>query len=115
MRILQERSDKRILADRCRSSCLPRPAIKLSPALLDTADLARLQHSFTPLHPGGFSEMHPTGPNNSMPARRKLLGSMVSAAALLGLNAAGAAASPSAGAVTEPPGHEPCGAEDLFA
>ena len=59
--------------------------------------------------------MHPTGSNNAMPARRKLLGSMVSAAALLGLNAASAAASPSAGAVTEPPGHEPCGADDLFA
>ena len=60
--------------------------------------------------------MQPTDKNNAMPARRKLLGSMVSAAALLGLNAAGAAASsaagPAAGAVTEP---EPCGADDLFA
>jgi hypothetical protein len=59
--------------------------------------------------------MQPTGPKNVLPARRKLLGSMVSAAALLGLNAAGAAASPAAGSVTEPPGHEPCGADDLFA
>jgi len=59
--------------------------------------------------------MPPSNPIQNLPARRKLLGSMVSAAALLGLNAAGAAASPSAGAVTEPPGHEPCGAEDLFA
>ncbi|MGP8272022.1 MAG: glycoside hydrolase family 172 protein [Terracidiphilus sp.] len=56
--------------------------------------------------------MQPTGPKNVLPARRKLLGSMVSAAALLGLNAAGAAASPAAGALTEP---EPCGADDLFA
>jgi len=47
-----------------------------------------------------------------MPARRRLLGSMVSAAALLGLNAAGAAASPAAGAVSEP---EAVGADDLFA
>ena len=59
--------------------------------------------------------MPPSNPIQNLPARRKLPGSMVSAAALLGLNAAGAAASPSAGAVTEPPGHEPCGAEDLFA
>ena len=58
--------------------------------------------------------MPPSDRIQNLPARRKLLGSMVSAAALLGLNAAGAAASPSAGAVTEPPGHEPCGAEDLF-
>ncbi len=53
-----------------------------------------------------------------MPARRKLLGSMVSAAALLGLNAAGAAASPLPARrrrsqdLQEP---EPCGADDLFA
>jgi hypothetical protein len=39
--------------------------------------------------------MHPSDSNESSPARRKLLGGMVSAAALLGLNAAGAAASPS--------------------
>ncbi len=36
--------------------------------------------------------MHPSDPNESLPARRRLLGIMVSAAALLGLNAAGAAA-----------------------
>jgi Protein of unknown function (DUF2961) len=36
--------------------------------------------------------MHPSEPNESLPARRRLLGTMVSAAALLGLNAAGAAA-----------------------
>jgi len=38
--------------------------------------------------------MHSSDPKESSPARRKLLGSMVSAAALLGLNAAGAAAAP---------------------
>jgi len=37
--------------------------------------------------------MHPSELKDSSPARRKLLGGMVSAAALLGLNAAGAAAS----------------------
>jgi hypothetical protein len=63
--------------------------------------------------------MPPSDRIQNLPARRKLLGSMVSAAALLGLNAAGAAATPAAspatGAVSEPPGHEPCGADDLFA
>ncbi len=37
--------------------------------------------------------MHPSEPREISPARRKLLGGLVSAAALLGLNAAGAAAS----------------------
>jgi Protein of unknown function (DUF2961) len=64
--------------------------------------------------------MHPpnqNGQNESLPARRKLLGGMVSAAALLGLNAAGAAASaPSAnGAIDAPPEQVPAAPEDLFA
>jgi Protein of unknown function (DUF2961) len=48
--------------------------------------------------------MHPIEPNESSPARRKLLGGMVSAAALLGLNSAGAAAgeAPKSGE-TDPP------------
>jgi hypothetical protein len=59
--------------------------------------------------------MHSSGSNESSPARRKLLGSMVSAAALLGLNAAGAAASPASDAIAAPPGQAAVGAEDLFA
>jgi hypothetical protein len=55
--------------------------------------------------------MRPIEPNESSPARRKLLGGMVSAAALLGLNAAGAAASAApASGETDPPS-EP---EELF-
>jgi len=42
--------------------------------------------------------MHSSDPNQSLPARRKVLSGMVSAAALLGLNAATAAASPSSSA-----------------
>jgi hypothetical protein len=41
--------------------------------------------------------MQSSNGNESLPARRKLLGGMVSAAALLGLNATGAAAAPSEG------------------
>jgi hypothetical protein len=55
--------------------------------------------------------MHPIEPNESSPARRKLLGSMVSAAALLGLNAAGAAAS---AAPTPGPTDPPSEPEELF-
>jgi hypothetical protein len=61
--------------------------------------------------------MHRSDPLESSPARRKLLGTMVSAAALLGLNAAGAAASepvPVDGAPV-PPDHAPAGPEELFA
>ncbi len=61
--------------------------------------------------------MHPTEPNEAYPVRRKLLGSMVSAAALLGLNAAGAAASTGGKtAVSTPPAEpEAAAAEELFA
>jgi len=61
--------------------------------------------------------MHRSDPLESSPARRKLLGTMVSAAALLGLNAAGAAASepvPVNGAPV-PPDHASAGPEELFA
>jgi len=52
--------------------------------------------------------MHPFDSNESSPARRKLLGGMVSAAALLGLNAAGAAASaPAKNTTVTPPGEKP--------
>ena len=57
--------------------------------------------------------MHPS--NESLPARRKLLGSMVSAVAVLGLKAAGAAAGPTAGAIAAPPEPEAAGSEDIFA
>jgi len=61
--------------------------------------------------------MQPTEPNEALPARRKLLGSMVSAAALLGLNAAGAAASTGGKAAVTTPAAEPeaAAAEELFA
>src|ERR1035438_5419503 len=59
------------------------------------------------------TRVHPS--NDSLPARRKLLGSMVSAAALLGLNATGAAASPTAGAIPAPPESEAAGLEDIVA
>jgi len=54
--------------------------------------------------------------NESLPARRRLLGGIVSAAALLGLNSAGAAAStsPAAGAL-EPPAPDAAEPEELFA
>ena len=53
--------------------------------------------------------MHPSNSKESSPARRRLLGTMVSAAALLGLNAAGAAASEPApeSANTVPPEPKP--------
>ncbi len=59
--------------------------------------------------------MSPSHLNDNLPARRKLLGTMVSAAALLGLNAAGASASSSTGAAPMPPEPEPAGSEELFA
>jgi hypothetical protein len=59
--------------------------------------------------------MHPSDRNASLPARRKLLGGMVSAAALLGLNAAGAAASePASGGEATPPELVPTAAEELL-
>jgi hypothetical protein len=60
--------------------------------------------------------MQPTEPNEALPARRKLLGSMVSAAALLGLNAAGAAASTGGKAAGSTPPAEPetAAPEELF-
>src|ERR1035441_4816940 len=57
--------------------------------------------------------MHSSDSNEGLPARRKLLGGMVSAAALLGLNAAGAAAS-SPAAPPAPTG-QPKTPDDLFA
>jgi hypothetical protein len=58
--------------------------------------------------------MKPTNPSEPLPVRRKLLGSIVSGAALLGLNAAGAAAAPSTKpAPPTPP--EPAAPEELFA
>jgi hypothetical protein len=57
--------------------------------------------------------MHPSDLNVGLPARRKLLGGMVSAAALLGLNAATAAASAPAAATT-PTGQAEM-PEELFA
>ncbi len=61
--------------------------------------------------------MRSPDPLEGSPARRKLLGSMVSAAALLGLNAAGAAASEPAplGAAPAPSDHAPAEPEELFA
>jgi hypothetical protein len=59
------------------------------------------------------NHLHPS--NETLPARRKLLGSMVSAAALLGLNATGAAASSTAGAIPAPPESEAAGLEDIVA
>ena len=58
--------------------------------------------------------MNPSQSNDGLPARRKMLGAMVSAAALLGLNAAGAAASSSTGAAHLPPEPEAAGPEDLL-
>ena len=57
--------------------------------------------------------MHPS--NETLPARRKLLSSMVSAAALFGLNATGAAASPTASVIPAPPESDAAGSEDIFA
>ena len=48
--------------------------------------------------------MHPSDSNENLPVRRKLLGGMVSAAALLGLNAAPAAASEASGQQEAPDG-----------
>ncbi len=61
--------------------------------------------------------MHPSNSKESSPARRRLLGTMVSAAALLGLNAAGAAASEPApeSANTVPPEPKPALPEELLA
>ena len=61
--------------------------------------------------------MHPANPNEALPARRRLLGSIVSGAALLGLNAAGAAASPTtkAAPAVPPSAPEPTAPEELFA
>jgi len=60
--------------------------------------------------------MHPSGSNEDSPARRKLLGSMVSAAALLGLNAAGATAAPAKTRAGAPPAEAQSAApEELFA
>jgi hypothetical protein len=61
-------------------------------------------------------QMHPSILKETVPARRKLLGSMVSAAALLGLNAAGAAAGTvKTGAVQPPAAPEQPAPEELFA
>jgi hypothetical protein len=57
--------------------------------------------------------MHSSDSNEGLPVRRKLLGGMVSAAALLGLNAAGAAASSPAAAPA--PTAEPEIPDELFA
>jgi hypothetical protein len=57
--------------------------------------------------------MHSSDSNEGLPARRKLLGGMVSAAALLGLNAAGAAASSPAAAPA--PTGQPETPDELFA
>ena len=61
--------------------------------------------------------MPPSNPRESSPVRRKLLGTMVSAAALLGLNAAGAAASEHAseGGAAMPPDQTPAVPEELLA
>ena len=60
--------------------------------------------------------MHPSGSNEDSPARRKLLGSMVSAAALLGLNATGAASAPVKTRASAPPAEPQSAApEELFA
>lgn len=60
--------------------------------------------------------MHSSDFNEGLPVRRKLLSSMVSAAALLGLNSAGAAASTSGKTAAVPPPGEPAPAapEELF-
>ena len=57
--------------------------------------------------------MHSSDSNEGLPVRRKLLGGMVSAAALLGLNAAGAAASSPAAAPA--PTGQPETPDELFA
>jgi hypothetical protein len=61
--------------------------------------------------------MQPTNPNDALPARRKLLGSIASGAALLGLSAAGAAAGAATktAAATPPPVPEPAAPEELLA
>jgi hypothetical protein len=61
--------------------------------------------------------MQPIDSNEAMPARRKLLGSIASGAALLGLSAAGAAASPTTktAAATPAPMPEPAAPEELLA
>jgi hypothetical protein len=61
--------------------------------------------------------MQPTDPNQALPVRRKLLGSMISAAAVLGLNAAGAAAAPAGKPMGSPAPAAPEDAapEELFA
>jgi len=60
--------------------------------------------------------MHRSDPNQDIPARRKLLGGMVSAAALLGLNATGAAAASTngVGGIAPPPGPESEASEKLL-
>jgi hypothetical protein len=57
--------------------------------------------------------MHPS--KESSPARRKLLGSMVSAAALLGLSATGTSASPASSTAPASSGPEAAAADDLLA
>jgi hypothetical protein len=61
--------------------------------------------------------MQPTNPNDALPARRKLLGSIASGAALLGLSAAGAAAGATTktAAATPPSVPEPAAPEELLA
>jgi hypothetical protein len=61
--------------------------------------------------------MHPSKDNESLPVRRKLLGSMVSAAALLGLSVtvARASADPEAARIEAPPIPEAATPEELFA
>ena len=59
--------------------------------------------------------MHSSDPNQSLPARRKVLSGMVSAAALLGLNAATAAASPSSSASPSAPEAPEAFPEELIA
>jgi len=59
--------------------------------------------------------MHSSDPNQSLPARRKVLSGMVSAAALLGLNAATAAASPSFSASPSAPEAPEAFPEELIA
>ena len=59
--------------------------------------------------------MHSSDPNQSLPARRKVLSGMVSAAALLGLNAATAAASPSSSANPSAPEAPEAFPEELIA
>ena len=60
--------------------------------------------------------MKPTNPAEPLPVRRKLLGSIVSGAALLGLNAAATAASPTAKApAAASTASDPTAPEELFA